>query len=796
MAPSLALSLLAAATLANGPVHSGRAGELEVRPPRIDENVAIDGRLDEAPWQQAALLTGFSRYAPTDGVPADDSTHVLVWYSPSAIHFGIRAFAEPGTVNATLADRDRIYGDDYIGIFLGTFNDGRQATVFAVNPLGVQGDGIVVERGASAGGGFSGIITGREPTDVAPDYVFQSKGRLTEYGYEIELRIPFKSLRYQSAKTQTWGINILRKAQSRGYEYSWAPAQRAAVSYIGQFGKLVDLTDLQRGLVLDVNPVFTARSLGTRTPIGDDFVRAEKTDFGGNIRWGITSDWTLNATVNPDFAEVESDAGQIVNDPRRALFFSERRPFFLDGIEQFTVPNQLIYTRRIADPLTAAKVTGRRGRTSVAYLSAIDDEQVSFTRTENPLYNILRVQHDIGGASRAGLLYTNRDDGRFSNQVLGVDGRVVWKTIYSAQFQAAGSRTLSPTADEREGTLLMADLRRSGRVVNARYRFSAMHDDFEAHAGYINRPAIATANLSHSYTLYGAEGALIESASANVVLDGLWKYDRFVAGGDMIEKKLHFNNNFVLRGGWNVGASVLTETFGFDPDLYSDLYIDATPAGGGDPSYARFYGPGRIANLDYVLSVATPNFRRMSANALYVWGRDENFFEWAPADIKWISGSISLRPTEQLRITTSYSEQSYRRLADRTTAGRTRIPRIHAEYQITRSIFVRAVGEYRADFVDDLRHTGQTERPLYRQVAPGEYVRARGFVTVDDRPNHVNTFRPELLFSYLPSPGTVIYAGYGGTMREPDAIQLGRGVGDLRRQNDALFVKLSYLFRV
>ena len=796
MPSSLALSLLAAASLANGPIHNGRAGELEVRPPRIDETIEVDGRLDEAPWQQASLLTGFSRYAPTDGVAADDSTHVLVWYSPSAIHFGIRAFAEPGAVNATLADRDKIYGDDYIGIFLGTFNDGRQATVFAVNPRGVQGDGIVVERGASAGGGFSGIITGREPTDISPDYVFQSKGRLTEHGYEVEMRIPFKSLRYQSAATQTWGINVLRKAQSRGYEYSWAPAERAAVSYIGQFGKLVDLTALQRGLVLDVNPVFTARSLGARSTAGDDFVRTEKSDFGGNVRWGITSDWTLNATVNPDFAEVESDAGQIVNDPRRALFFAERRPFFLDGIEQFAVPNQLIYTRRIADPLTAAKVTGRRGRTSVAYLSAIDDEQVSFTRSENPLYNILRVQHDIGDASRAGMVYTNRDDGRFANQVLGVDGRVVWKGIYSALFQAAGSRTVSPAADARGGTLLLADLRRSGRVFNARYRFSSLHDQFEAHAGYINRPAIATANISHSYTLYGGEGALIESASANVVLDGLWKYERFVAGDDMLEKKLHFNNNFVLRGGWNVGASVLTETFGYDPDLYADLYFDSGVGSGGQAVWTPFYGPGRISNLDYVLSVTTPNFRRISASAEYLWGRDENFFEWAPADIKWISGSISLRPTEQLRLTTSYAEQSYRRVADGTTAGRTRIPRLRAEYQITRSIFVRAVGEYRADFVDDLRHTGQTERALYRQVAPGEYVRARGFVTVNDRPNHVNAFRPELLFSYLPSPGTVIYAGYGGTMREPEAFRLGRGISELRRQNDALFVKLSYLFRV
>jgi hypothetical protein len=788
----LNLALLATA-LASGPIHNGRARELEVRPARIDATVNIDGVLDDAPWQQASVLNGFSRYAPTDGVAADDSTEILVWYSPTAIHVGVRAYAERGTVNATLADRDKIYSDDYIGIFLATFNDGRQATVFAVNPLGVQGDGIVVERGASSGGGFSGIITGREPTDIAPDFVFQSKGRLTDYGYEVEIRIPFKSLRYQSAETQTWGINVLRKVQSRGYEYSWAPAQRAAVSYIGQFGKLEGLTGLQRGLVLDINPVFTARSLGARGATTTDFDRTNKGDFGGNVRWGITNDWTLNGTLNPDFAEVESDAGQIVNDPRRALFFSERRPFFLDAIEQFSVPNQLIYTRRIADPITAAKVTGRRGRTSVAYLSAVDAKGVSFTADENPIYNLLRVQRDLGSASRAGLVYTDRIDGGHSNRVLGVDGRLVWKSIYSAQFQAAASRTEEPDASPRTGMLYMADLRRSGRVFNARYRFSAMGDEFDAQSGFINRPAITSAVLSHSYTVYGGEGALIESASLNVVLDGLWKYQRFVDGGDMIEKKLHFNNNFVLRGGWNIGASVLTEKFGFDDELYSDLYVQAPISTGFD--FRPFTGRGRIENLDYVLSLTTPSFRRFSASTEILWGRDENFYEWAPSDIAWISGSLSFRPTEQLRLTTSYASQSYRRVSDGTLVARTRIPRIRAEYQITRAIFVRGVAEYRADFADDLRESDGSNLPLYRQT-PNGFVRARGFTTVDRRPNNINSLRPELLFSYLPSPGTVIYAGYGGTLLEPDAFRLGRGLGGLQRQSDAFFVKMSYLFRV
>jgi hypothetical protein len=417
---------------------------------------------------------------------------------------------------------------------------------------------------------------------------------------------------------------------------------------------------------------------------------------------------------------------------------------------------------------------------------------VSFTADERPLYNLLRVQRDLGRASRAGLVYTDRVDGDFSNRVLGVDGRLV-KGAFSALFQAAGSRTATPDAETQTGMLYMADLRRTGRVFNARYRLTTLHDDFDAQSGFINRPAIANAYISHNYTVYGGEGSLLENASFNVVLDGLWQYQRFVHGDDMIEKKLHFNQNFLLRGGWQIGASVLTETFGFDDALYSDLFVERSA--GGVVRYDPFIGRGRIANLDYVVSVTTPNFRRVSASAEYVWGKDENFYEWAPSDIAWITASISFRPTEQLRLTTSYASQSYARASDGSTVARTQIPRIRAEYQITRSIFVRAVGEYRADFADDLRDTDHGDEPLYRQTAAG-FVRARGFSTAARRVNHVNSLRPELLFSYLPSPGTVIYAGYGGTLVEPEAFRLGRGFGELRRQNDALFVKMSYLFRV
>src|SRR6266540_56193 len=158
-------------------IYSGRDRQLDVRIPRVEADIVIDGDLSESVWVHAAALSGFSQYAPNDGVSAADSTQVLVWYSSSAIYFGIRAFELHGRPTATLADRDQIFGDDNIQILLGTFHDGKKALMFAVNPLGVQGDGALIEGANVTASGFIGsAVVGREQPDLSPDYVFQSRG--------------------------------------------------------------------------------------------------------------------------------------------------------------------------------------------------------------------------------------------------------------------------------------------------------------------------------------------------------------------------------------------------------------------------------------------------------------------------------------------------------------------------------------------------------------------------------------------------------------------------------------------
>src|SRR5881409_3643780 len=389
-------------------IYSGRERQLNVRIPRFDADVVIDGDLGDSAWARAARLTGFSQYAPNDGVPAADSTQVLVWYSPNAIYFGIRAYESHGRPTMTLANRDQIFGDDNVQILLGTFHDAKQVLMFAVNPLGVQGDGSLIEgANVTASGFIGGAVVGREQPDLSPDFVFQSRGRLTDWGYEVEVRIPFKSIRYQPRQPQDWKLNIVREVQHSGFEDSWFPARRASATFIGQSGNLVGLSGMHRGLVMDLNPEATGKASGAPTPGGYQYHRGNP-QVGGNIRWGVSDNLTLNGTIKPDFSQVESDAGQLAFDPRQALFFPEKRPFFLEGSELFQVPQSLIYTRRIVQPVAAAKLTGTAFGADFGLLSAVDRRFASATGLDHPVINLLRAQRNLGGRSRIGLAYTDR----------------------------------------------------------------------------------------------------------------------------------------------------------------------------------------------------------------------------------------------------------------------------------------------------------------------------------------------------------------------------------------------------
>src|SRR5439155_23080151 len=194
-------------------------------------------------------------------------------------------------------------------------------------------------------------------------------------------------------------IQIVRETQHSGYEETWTPAVRANASFLIQSGRLVGLTQLRRGLVLDLTPEFTTKVDGAPTSAGYDYRGTP--EVAGTVRWGLTQNLSMTGTANPDFSQVEADVGQVTLNQRFALFFPEKRPFFLEGLEQFDTPNRLIYTRQIVQPVAGAKLTGKAGGMNVAYLAAVD--QTDAATDAHPLFNLLRLRRDLGASSTLGV---------------------------------------------------------------------------------------------------------------------------------------------------------------------------------------------------------------------------------------------------------------------------------------------------------------------------------------------------------------------------------------------------------
>lgn len=750
--------------------------------PRVAEAaVTIDGVLDEPVWRQAAVLRGFSQYLPLDNRPAADSTTVRVWYSPTAIYFGIRAWQAAAGLRATLADRDHIAGDDHVQLVLDTFNDRRQAYVFAVNPLGVQADGTLQDAARQTVTMMSAAPSGAYAIDLSQDFVFESRGRITPSGYEVEIRIPFKTLRYRGADRQDWGLNVIRRVQASGHEHTWTRVLQTEASFLAQSGTLTGLTDLRRGLVLDLTPEATSTVAGAPDTAGWAY-RGGAPAIGMTGRWGVTPNVTLNGTANPDFSQVEADVAQLQFDPRDALYYPEKRPFFLDGLEMFRSPTQLIYTRRLAAPAAAAKLTGKVAGTNVALLSGMDSRASSRTGEDHPVYNVLRVRRDVGTRHTLGLVYTDRVEGGAFNRVAAADGRLVMGGAYALTVQGGGSVT-GAAGESAFGPFWYAALNRAGRSFGLAVTTRGFSDEFRAASGFLSRGGIVYAGVTPSYTVQGTPGAALESWTGSILLDGRWDYDRFFDGRTPNDPRLHFNTGFTFRGGWQLGTSVLIESFAYPAGLYSDYFLERTT--GGRTDTIPFTGTDRLANLDVVLNVATPRFQTFAADLFFVGGRDENFFEWAPAWIAIGTLDVSWRPSEQLRVNLLYNHQQYVRPSDGSTVGNRRVPRLTIEYQLTRAIFFRFVGQYDAEVRDSLRDDSRTGAPvLLRDPATGAFTRATRVAR--------NDLRFDWLASYRPSPGTVVFLGYGSSLAEPEAFRF----RSLARRSDGFFVKLSYLWRV
>ena len=769
---------------AERPRYVGSGDSIEVATPAVESAALdIDGRLDEVVWQEAALLEGFTQFSPIEGASASQGTQVLVFVDRDAIYFAVHAHADdPSAIRATLTERDSYtFSDDYVRLILDTFDDQRRAYVFTVNPLGVQHDGLWNETGgtASSRGGWG------PPIDDNPDFLWDSEGRITDEGYQVEVRIPFKSLRFPDSEEQAWGLQVERNIQRTGFQSSWAPITQNVANRLSQMGRLTGLTNLDRGVLLELNPVLTGTQIGEYDAGRDGLLREDpRVDFGLNVTYGVASNLGLDATYNPDFSQVEADAGQIQVNERFALFFPEKRPFFLEGTEIFGMAKQLVYTRTIANPIGGAKLTGKVGSLSVGYLGAVDESfDVGGPKT---VVNLLRIRQDVTASSTLGAIYTDRTvSTREFNRVAGADARLEIDGRYTLTLMGAASFTNTPAlAEAATGTLVHTKFERAGRSFTFNAELEDTDRDFNASSGFFQRIGDTQIRSRVEYTWFGSPGGLLEQLGPSLDFTGYWDHDDFWAGDGLEEGQVQLGWNSRFRGNLWFSGNVMRSMFSYAPESYEGLFVEQ-PGG----AYTAFRPSQNLfGGLDGVtFSLWVNNWERVRGNVRYTFS-DAPIFDRRfgvavePADSYSGELTVSLYPTRALVAEIGVRQTRLIRQRDGVEHSSAIITRIRTQYQFSRAIFLRGIFEYSSQEVSALEDPA-TGLPLSSCDASGCAARASG-----DRYD----FHLEGLISYEPSPGTTFFVGYTRQMEDTDAFRF----RNVRATADGLFVKLSYRFRM
>jgi hypothetical protein len=429
----------------------------------------VDGRVADEAWAAAEPYSGFTQQDPIEGAPASERTEVRILLGRDTLYIGVIAFdSDPSRIIAAQSRRDAVLSNvDSIIIALDTFNDSQNAFVFGTNPLGIQYDGQVASEGQTSGvqsttAGASGTQRGGISAFNANwDGDWDVKAQLTERGWEAELAIPLRTLRYATGSDRTWGVNVMRNIRHKNEQVYLAPIPRGFDIYrVSQAAKLTGL-DLPERRDLKITPYV----LGS---VNKDFARStdqldRNGDIGGDLKWGIRPNLTLDVTVNTDFAQVEADEEQ-VNLTRFDLFFPEKRSFFLENAStfQFGSPQaiDLFFSRRIGlsatgqpiDILGGARLSGKIGKWNTGLLNiqtedAEDRSGVPIAAANNFL--VARAQREIGRSSLGAIVVNRQGTGERAgsdnfNRTYGVDGN--WQASRNQRVSAFIARTDSPGA--------------------------------------------------------------------------------------------------------------------------------------------------------------------------------------------------------------------------------------------------------------------------------------------------------------------------------------------------------------
>jgi hypothetical protein len=464
--------------------------------PRITAAPTIDGEVQSSEWQQALSIEINIETEPGENTAAPVATKGLVMEDGETLYVAfIAQDPDPDQIRAFYRDRDLLWDDDWVAVILDTFNDERRAFEFYTNPVGVQADDIWDDV--------------NQRSDEAWNAIWDSAGQITDFGYTVEMAIPLKQLRFTPQQgSQTWGINLQRYyPRDRETQLSDIPIDRNVSCYLCQVAKASGFAELEPSMNLILIPTLVAAANETRDPANGEWIGGDvdpQTSF--DVRWGITQDTYFNATINPDFSQVEADVAQLDINQTFSLFFPERRTFFLDGADYFDTFRNLVYTRNIANPDYGAKITGKNGPHTFGILAA-NDETTSFIIPQSLSSRIAslgeqksdvaiaRYRYDIFQNSTLGALVTNREGDSYSNRVSSLDATLRPTEQDTIYIQAMHSESEYPLQIQ-ERFNQAADLSDSSTVIEYQHNdrnwdWRLGHydwgKDFRADLGFINR---------------------------------------------------------------------------------------------------------------------------------------------------------------------------------------------------------------------------------------------------------------------------------------------------------------------
>jgi hypothetical protein len=776
-----------------------------VRAARFEKPPVIDGKLDEEVWKQAAVFKVFYQFRPGDNIAPSQPTEVLMGYDAKFLYFAFKAFDEPGKVRATVAKRDQVFDDDTVGVYLDTFNDQRRAFILIFNPFGVQADGIFTED---------------QGEDYSFDLVMESKGVVTDAGFTVEVAIPFKSLRYEAGKDKMWGVHFLRQIKRLNNETdSWMPISRENSALLSQAGRLTGLEGISTERTLEIIPSLTLSETGRRVgsfnqlPAGTNdpgriVNEPLKFDPGLTAKFGITPTVTLDLAINPDFAQVEADQTVVTANQRFPIFFEEKRPFFLEGIDIFRTQITAVHTRAIVDPDAAVKLTGKRGRNTFGLLLASDNAPGNLDRSdreeigvcrEKRLFNasllgtecgderlldknayigVLRLKRDIGRENSLGLIATTYNFIEKHNQLVGFDGRFRFNPQSVLNFQVLGtsSRTFffDPDRGEdiyRTGNAVAYAIRYSmdGRHFGYNYDGQGRTRDYRADVGFTRRNNNNRHGLFVYYNTEPQPKAKIISKHFHILPEIQFDWQgRIQNWGHETQMNLNFQNQAEMGVGVSFNYErIFEEEFGprrsllrpgafFGPDNERSTYRNNIYAFGNlTPSKKYSFSIFGIHNwgaFDFDFG-AGDKFPRVSPAALLL-GEDAPL-DPGPGNNLHIEASARYQPTDALRLTLDYTKDRLVRRDTGLVAFDDNIFTLRGLYQFTRFTFARARIDY-----DSL----------------------------------ASSVRGQFLLGWTPNPGTSFFVGYNDDLNY-NGFASGQIVPGFRRNGRTFFIKMSYLFR-